>query len=53
MIDGVKIKRVSEIKFHGAVIDNKLCWKQDINYIKAKISKSMAILYKVKDLNPA
>ena len=49
MINGVEIERVSEIKFLGIVINNKLCCMPHTNYIKAKISKSTAILYEVKD----
>uniref|UniRef100_A0A671WXI2 Reverse transcriptase domain-containing protein n=1 Tax=Sparus aurata TaxID=8175 RepID=A0A671WXI2_SPAAU len=49
MINNVVIERVSEIKFLGIIIDNKLCWKPHINYIKTKISKSIAVLHKVKD----
>lgn len=41
---------MSEIKFLGVVIDQKLKWKQHIEYIKGKISKSLAILYKSKDI---
>ena len=48
-INNVVIKRVSEIRFLGIIVDNKLCWKPHINYIKSKISKSIAVLYKVKD----
>ena len=48
MINNVVIERVSEIKFLGIIIDN-LCWKPHINYIKPKISKSIAVLYKFKD----
>lgn len=50
MINGIELERVSEIKFLGVVIDNKLSWKPHINYIKTKISKSLAILNKAKDL---
>ena len=50
MINDVEIKRVSEITFLGVIIDNKLCWKSHINYIKVKISKSIAILNKADDL---
>lgn len=39
-------KRVFETKFLGVVIDHKLSWKQHIDYIKGKISKSVAFLYK-------
>ena len=48
MINSIVIERVSEIKLLGMIIDNKLCWKPDINYIKTKISKSIAVLYNVK-----
>jgi len=50
MINGIELERVFEIKFLGVVIDNKLSWKLHINYIKTKISKSLAILNKAKDL---
>ena len=48
MINSIVIERVSEIKLLGMIIDNKLCWKPHINYIKTKISKSIAVLYNVK-----
>ena len=50
MVNDVEIKRVSEIKFPGVITDNELCWISSINYIKVKISKSIAILYKAEDL---
>ena len=50
MINGIELERVSEIKFLGVVIDNKLSWKPHIKYIKTKISKSLAILNKAKEL---
>ena len=49
-INGVQLERVSKIKFLGVKIDNKLSWKPHISYIKAKISKSIAILNKAKYL---
>ena len=49
-ICNVDIERVSETKFLGVVIDQKLTWKQHIEYIKGKISKSLAILYKSRNL---
>lgn len=50
MINEIEIERVSAIKFLGVIIDNDLNWKPHISYTKNKISKSIAILYKVKDL---
>lgn len=45
-ICNVDIERVFVTKFLGVVIDQKLTWKQHIEYIKGKISKSLAIPYK-------
>lgn len=44
-----KIERVSSIKFLGIFLDEKILWKNHINYINNKISKSIGILYKIKD----
>lgn len=49
-LNGIEIERVSETKFLGVIIDHKLCWKPHIEYIKRKLSKSVAVLHKVKDL---
>ena len=39
------IERVYVTKFLGVMIDNKLNWKEHINAINNKISKSIAIIY--------
>ncbi|XP_019206884.1 uncharacterized protein LOC109196856 [Oreochromis niloticus] len=49
-INNTELDRVSEIKFLGVIIHHKLSWIPHIIHIKGKISKSLAILYKVKDL---
>ena len=49
-LNQVEIDRVYETKFLGVIIDHKLCWKPHIEYIKRKISKSIAILYKTRDM---
>uniref|UniRef100_A0A3P9N665 Reverse transcriptase domain-containing protein n=1 Tax=Poecilia reticulata TaxID=8081 RepID=A0A3P9N665_POERE len=49
-VDDVEICRVNEVKFLGVIIDEKLTWKPHVNYLKTKIAKSMAVLYKVRDL---
>ena len=36
-------------KFLGVIIDNKLKWTEHIMYIKNKISKSIGILYKIRN----
>lgn len=47
-IDNVEIEQVSENKFLGVIIDNKLNWKSHINNTRSKISKTIAIMYKTK-----
>ena len=42
--NGQTIKEITEIKFLGVMLDNKLSWKAHINYISSKISKSVSIL---------
>lgn len=48
-IDGIEINRVRKTKFLGVILDENLCWKSHIHYTKAKISKTIAMLHKVKD----
>jgi hypothetical protein len=47
MIKNTALEYVSYTKFLGVIVDNKLSWKQHIVYVKNKISKCIAILYKV------
>ena len=47
-IRNTEISSVRSTKFLGVLIDNKLNWKEHIQYIKNKISKSIRILYKVR-----
>ena len=49
-IQNVEIEQVNEHKFLGIIIDNKLCWKPHIVNIKSKLSKTVAILYKLKQI---
>lgn len=49
-IQGISIERIKEIKFLGVIIDEKLTWKSHIKHIQNKISKSIAILYRVKHI---
>lgn len=39
---------VSQIKFLGVIIDNKLTWKSHIKYVQSKVSKCIAIINKAK-----
>ena len=39
------------MKLHGViVVNNKLCWRPHINYIKTKYQKSIAVLCEVRDI---
>ena len=41
---------MSETKFLGVIIDDKLSWKNHVSYLCKKLQKSMGILRKVKYL---
>ena len=49
-INNTLIKRVDHIKFLGVLFDENLTWKNHINLIENKISKSLGILHRVKFL---
>ena len=48
-INNIKVKQVSEIKFVGVIIDCKLNWKLQLNYVSSKLSRTIEILHKVKN----
>ena len=45
-INGISINRMRVATFLGILIHEKLNWKDHIANVKAKLSKSTAILYK-------
>lgn len=47
-INKIEIERVSNIKFLGVNIDEKLSWKLHVNYLKSKIAKTIGVLCKIK-----
>ena len=49
-VNCTELERVNENKFLGVIIDDKLCWKPHINNVKTEMSKTIAILYKTKDV---
>ena len=51
--NGQTIQEVTETKFLGVIVDNKLNWNAHINYITKKISKSVSILKMVKYTFPS
>ena len=47
------IERVYENKFLGVILDHKLCWKPHVDYVRAKMAKSISIIRRVRYvLNP-
>jgi hypothetical protein len=50
MIEHQCIKKVNVTKFLGIKIDEKLTWKNHIEYINSKISKSLGILFKIRHI---
>ena len=51
--NGKTIKEVTEAKFLGVVVDNKLKWNAHVNYLAKKISKSVSVLKMVKYTFPS
>ena len=47
------LEQVDNTKFLGVYIDQHLEWKTDVNFIPAKISKSVWLLYKAKCYLPS
>ena len=47
-INDKRLSRVSQVKFLGTIIDDKLTWKPHIDYISKKLSKAIAIMYRLK-----
>ena len=47
------LEQVDNTKFRGPYIDQHLTWKTHVNFIAAKISKSVGLLYKAKYYSPS
>ena len=45
-IQNVYIEKVPSIRFLGVIIDQQLNWKEHINSVKAKLSRSIGIIYR-------
>ena len=50
LIEDIHIKREHVTKFLGVFIDENLSWKQHIEILSSKISKSIGIVYKPRDV---
>ena len=53
IIENNVLEQVDNIKFLGVYIDQHLTWKTHVNFIAAKISKSVGLLYKAKYYLPS
>ena len=51
-IDGKIIELVAQCKFLGLIVDDKLTWKCQIDYICGKVSKLIGILIRARKILP-
>ena len=49
-MDNIAIERENATKLLGILIDENLSWKHHINEVSTKISKSIHILYKSREI---
>jgi len=52
MIGGDLIERVNSVKFLGVVLDDKLRFSEHVLSISSKVSRSIGVLYKLRDFIP-
>ena len=50
ILNGKNIEQVSHTKFLGVIIDENLKWREQIKTVETKVSKSIGVLYKTKDV---
>ena len=51
-IDNNAIAKVHSSKFLEIIIDDKLKWQEHINAVANKVSKSLGVIYKMKNALP-
>ena len=51
-LNGTEIENVSNFNFLGIVFDQKLSWHDHVQYISAKISRTIGVLNRLKHLLP-
>ena len=49
-LNGTNIEQVSHTTFLGVIIDENLTWREQIKTVETKVSKSIAVLCKTKDV---
>ena len=50
ILNGTNIEQVSHTKFLGVIIDENLTLREQIKSVETKVSKSIGVLYKTKDV---
>ena len=51
-LNGLEIKRVSEAKFLGVIIDEQLSWQPQIDSVSRKLASCIGALYRIQDHVP-
>ena len=51
-LNGQNIEMVSSFNFLGIILDQSLSWKKHVSMVTNKISKTLGILYRLKDIFP-
>ncbi len=51
-LNGITLDESKKIKYLGTIMDDRLCWKHHIYELCKKISKSIGIVYKMRQLCP-
>ena len=52
VIDNVEIQQKSHVKFLGIFLDEHLNWNKQYDHIQSNISRTIGIMYKLKDILP-
>ena len=47
------IDRITQFKFLGVILHERMSWKQHIEHIRLKIAKTIGIIYKLKSMYPS
>ena len=50
ILNGTNIEQVSHTTFLGVIIDENLTWREQIKTVETKVSTSIGVLYKTKDV---
>ena len=50
--NNINLERVTQFNFYGGMFISHMDWRRHINCISIKISRSIGILYRLKDISP-